>query len=304
MATRMVIPIPEQEVQPNETDLAFEFVYDRPDGLVEFHGESTTAHIAAFRKVNQGIDEHFWSQSAVVASLTKKYGDKGEAIEEMAEAVELSEGYLRQMARTYRTFQYVSRDTSLSFSHHKAACRHTKPEDALAVAKAQGMSCRTLEAWVSEQALRRATKATQKAKRAVRNDFREHLLHMDQVIAEDFIKLCPNQEYARRVCGEWRVEIADELKQLEFTENRELIINAIDERGAEDLKAIRHATGIDTKIVSLVVGQLVAENLYEWINKGGKGDDQRGSPAKILHKVGELDGSAFNVARPESRWAN
>lgn len=302
MATRMVIPIPQPEAQP-DANLAFEFV-DRPDGLVEFHGEGTAAHIAAFRKVNEGIDESFWAQSAVAASLTKKYGERGEAIEEMSKAVELSQGYLRQMSRTYRTFQYVSRDTSLSFSHHKAACRHPRPEEALAVAKAQGMSKNQVDAWVSEQSLRRATKATQKAKRAVRNDFREHLLHMDQVIVDDFIKLCPNQEYARRVCGEWRVEIADELKQLQFTEDRELIIHAIDERGAEDMKAIRQATGIDTKLVSIIVGQLVAENLYEWINKGGKKDDQRGSPAKILHRVGDVDGGAFNVARPESPWAH
>lgn len=303
MATRVVIPIPQPEAQ----QLAFEITFDGREGLPVFHAESTEAHIVAFRKVNEGIDEHFWSQGAIVASLEKldkKHGEKGKAVEDMAKAVELSASYLRQLGRTWRTFQNVSRETNLSFSHHKTACRHPQPSEALAVAKANGMSNRDLEAWVSEQALRRATKATQKARRAVRNSWREHLLHMDQIIADDFIKNSPNQAYARRVCGEWRVEIADELKQLEFTENRELVINAIDERGAEDERAIRQATGIERTEVTKIVGRLVAENLYEWIPKGGKGDDQRGSPSMILHKVGQVDGGAYTDSRPVSQYAN
>jgi hypothetical protein len=286
-----------------QQDLAFEFVEGK-NGLLEFHAESTEAHIAAFRKVDEGIDDHFWSQGAVVASLTKKHGEKGEAMDQMASAVDLSPNYLRKLARTYRTFQFVPRDTSLSFSHHKAACRHTQPSEALAVAKANGMSKNDLEAWVSEQSLRRATKATQKAKRAVRNDWREHLLHMDQIISEDFIKLSPNQGRARRVCGGWREEIADELKQLAFTENRELVINAIDERGAGDEKAIRQTTGIEKSTVTKIVGKLVAENLYEWIPRGGKGDDQRGSPSMILHRVGTPDGGAYSISRPETEYAH
>lgn len=294
---RIEIPIPQQQ------DLAFEFI-DHGDDLIEFQGESTEAHIAAFRKVNEGIDEHFWAQSAVVASLTKKYGDKGDAINEMSTAVELSEGYLRQMARTYRTFQYVSRDTSLSYSHHKVACRHPRPEEALAVAKAQGLSKDGLNAWVSEQSLRRASRATRLAQNAVRNTWREHLLHMDKVIVEDFIQNSPNKEFARRVCADWRQEIADELKQLEITENRELVIDAIDNRGAEDLKAIQKSTGIKREHVGWLVGRLVAENLYEWIPKGGKGDDQRGSPSLILHKVGDRDGGAYSAARTESQYTH
>jgi len=289
MTTRLEIPIP-----PNpepEPQIAFEFVEGR-NGLLEFHADSEDpkleleAHVAAFRAVDQGIDDHFWSQAAIVASLTKKHGEKGEAIDGLAKAVEKSSGYLRQMSRTYRTFQFVSRDTNLSFTHHKIACRHTQPSEALAVARANGFSIERLNEWVSEQALKRATRATQKAKRAVRNDWREHLMHMDQIIVDDFIRNSPNQGYARRVCGEWRVEIADELKQLELTENRELVINAIDERGAEDEKAIRKAIDVDAKEIGRIVALLVEENLYEWVPKGGKKDDQRGSPSMILHKVG------------------
>lgn len=285
--TRIEVPIPahpesEPEQQP---DLAFEFVEGK-NGLLEFHAESIEAHVAAFRKVNEGIDDHFWSQGAIVASLTKKHGEKGEEIDALAAAVDLSAGYLRQMARTWRTFQFVSRDTSLNFSVHKAACRHPNPAEALAVCRAKGWSHHDLQRWISDQALRRATKATQRARRAARSDWRDHLLHMDKVIADDFIKNSPNQEYARRVCGEWRSEIADELKQLEFTENRELVINAIDERGAEDRKAIRHATGLEYNEIDNHIACLLSENLYEWVAKGGKKDDQRGQPSMYLHKVG------------------
>ena len=277
--SRIDIPIPQPERDKPEPekqpDLAFEFVEGK-NGLLEFHADSTEAHIVAFRKVNEGIDDHFWTQGAIVASLTKK----------MAEAVELSSNHLRKLARTWRTFQFVPRDPQLNFSIHKAACRHPNPAEALAVCKDRGWSHHDLQKWISEQALRRADRATRKARSAARSSWRDHLLHMDQVIAEDFIKNSPNQEYARRVCGEWRQELADELKQLEFTEHRELVMNAIDERGAEDRKAIKGATGLDYKEIDCIVACLLSENLYEWIPKGGKKDDQRGQPSMYLHRVG------------------
>lgn len=285
--SRIDVPIPQPpEPEPDaQPDLAFEFVEGK-NGLLEFRAESTEAHIIAFRKVDEGIDDHFWTQGAIVASLTKKHGEKGEQIEAMAKAVNLSEGYLRQMARTWRTFQFVSRDTSLNFSIHKAACRHPNPAEALAVCKDKGWSHHDLQKWISEQSLRRADRATRKARSAARSSWRDHLLHMDDVIANDFIKNSPNQEYARRVCGEWRAEIADELKQLEFTEHRELVMNAIDERGAEDRKAIRGMTGLEYKEIDNIIACLLSENLYEWIAKGGKKDDQRGQPSMYLHRVG------------------
>ena len=301
--TRIEIPIPQQQ------DLAFEFVAGK-NGLLEFHGESIEAHVAAFRFVDKGVDDHYWSEAAIAASLSKKYG-KGEYGDEkmkaFGEAVDRSVGYLRQIARTYRTFtvnQNVSRDNDLSFNIHRIACLHPSPVDALAQAKAHGMTCRALEVWISEQSLRRASKATRKAHGAARSSWRDHLLHMDKVIVEDFIQNSPNKEFARRVCADWRQEIADELKQLEISENRELVIDAIDNRGAEDLKAIQRSTGIKKEHVGWLVGRLVAENLYEWIPKGGKGDEQRGSPSMILHKVGERDGGAYNVTRTENQYAH
>lgn len=286
--SRIEIPIPRHEPEPDDQpqmDLAFEFVEGK-NGLLEFHAESTEAHIAAFRKVNEGIDEHYWSQGAIVASLTKKHGEKCQALEDLGKAVDLAPGYLRQIGRTWRTFQFVSRDTTLNFSIHKAACRHPNPAEALAVAKARGWSKNDLNTWISDQAIRRANRATRKARSAARNDWRQHLVHMDTIIVNDFIQNSPNKDFARRVCGGWREEIADELKQLEFTENRELVIHVIDERGAEDQKAIRKATGLETKEIERIIAQLLEENLYEWVSKGGKKDDQRGQPSLYLHKVG------------------
>jgi hypothetical protein len=286
--TRIEVPIPQPE--PEQPDLAFEFVEGK-NGLLEFHAESLEAHVAAFRKVNEGIDDHFWSQGAIAASLTKKHGEKGEAIDKMAEAVELSSNHLRKLARTWRTFQFVPRDPQLNFTIHKAACRHPNPAEALATAKSQGMSKDTLNKWITEQALRRADRATRKARSATRTAWRDHLLHMDSVIASDFIKNSPNQEYARRVCGEWRTDIADELKDLELAEHREKVIAAIDDRGAENVKAIRKLIGLPAGQIEAIVSQMVEENLYEWIRKHPLG---RGQPEFILHKVGEPIGGRYN----------
>ncbi|HSE25764.1 MAG TPA: hypothetical protein VLB68_29125, partial [Pyrinomonadaceae bacterium] len=216
----------------------------------------------------------------------------GEEIDKMAAAVDRSAGYLRQISRTYRTFQFVSRDTSLSFSHHKAACRHPNPGEALAVARENGFSKEQLNSWITEQALRRADRATRKARTAARTAWRDHLIHMDDVIANDFIKSSPNQEFARRVCGEWRVDIQDELKDLELADLREKVMAAIDDRGAENVRAIKKVTGIDTGKVEAIVSQLESENLYEWIRKHPLG---RGQPEMILHKVGSPIGGRYNT---------
>lgn len=297
--TRIEIPIP----QPEE-NLAFEFV-EREDGLMEFTGEDKGAHVAAFRKVDGKAEDCLWAMASIAASFTKEYG-KSEVVE-FAAAVRRSPSRVWHLARTYRTFtvsKNCSREQNLSFKHHEIASAHPNPAQALEVARSGDMNAAMLQSWVSEQSLRRATKATQNAKRAVRNDFKEHLLHMDSVIREDFIRLSPNQEYARRVCGDWLREIADELRQVDLTESRERVLDAIDERGAENEKAIQQATGMAKTEVFRIVQQLVAEGLYEWIPKGGKGEAQKGSASMILHKVGELDGGAYNATRTENQYTH
>lgn len=295
--TRIEIPIPQQ--QP-----VFEFI-DRPDGLLDFKAQEQGAYVMAFKEVEGKADSCLWTMASIAASFTKSYG-KGEVIA-FAVEVKRSPSRIWHLARTYRTFtttKNCSREQNLSFKHHEIAATHLNPAQALEVARSGDMNAATLQAWVTEQSLRRASRATRNAKRAVRNDFKEHLLHMDNVIREDFIGLSPNQEFARRVCSDWLREISDELRAVGLTENRERILDAIEERGAENEKAIQQFTGIAKQEVFRIVQQLIAEGLYEWIPKGGKGEDQRGSPSMILHKVGEMDGGAFNVARSESQYTH
>lgn len=301
--TRIEIPIPEQ--QP---DLAFEFV-EREDGLMEFHGESTEAHIAAFRAVNSGIDDHYWSQAAVAASLSTKYGKAkygDEQMEELAQAVELSVNYLQQIARTYRTFsQFLSRDTNLSFNHHRIAAAYKKPEAALIHARENGLSCRGLEQWISEQRSKDADRITRKAKRAVKTEFLEHLEHVESVIEDDFIKNCPSKDFAQRVYAKgWLAEIKFELRQFNRQANEEIIRAAIEDDGACTLKEIKQATELPMSDVEGFVAVLVAQGEYEWIDKRGEGEDTRGSHQKMLHKVGTNDGGACNVPRAQNSYTN
>lgn len=301
--TRIEIPIPE-----HQPDLAFEFV-EREDGLVEFHGESTEAHIAAFRAVNSGIDDHYWSQAAVAASLSKKYGKAkygDEQMEELAQAVELSVNYLQQIARTYRTFsQFVSRDTNLSFNHHRIAARYKNPEEALAQARANGMSCRSLEEWITEQHAKSAKRITRKAKHSVKTEFLEHLEHVESVIEDDFIANCPSKDFARRVYAQsWLTEIKFELRQFNRQANEEMIRAAIEDDGACTIKEIRSATDLPESDIDAVVGAFIATGEYEWIPKRGEPDDARGGHLMMLHKVGTNDGGACNVPRAQNSYTN
>lgn len=295
MVTRLEIPIPHREP-------VFQFI-ERPDGLLDFKADEPGAYVVAFRKVDGQADGCLWTMASIAASFTTTYGKR--EVEAFAIEVKRSPSRVWHLARTYRTFtvsENCSREQNLSFKHHEIAAAHPNPMQALEVARSGDMNAAMLQAWVTEQSLRRATKAVRNAKRAVRNDFKEHLLHMDQVIREDFIALSPNQEYAKRVCGDWLRELADELRQIGLTENRERVLDAIDERGAENEKAIQQFTGIPKNEVFRIVQQLICEGLYEWIPRGGKGDDQRGSPSMILHKVGELDGGAYSIARVKNQY--
>lgn len=302
--SRIEIPIPQTE------QVTFEFI-ERPDGLVEFKGESTEAHIAAFRAVNDGMDDHYWAQAAVAASLSKKYGTgkyDDKEMEKMADAVELSVNYLQQIARTYRTFsQYVTRDTNLKFNHHRIACRYKKPEEALAAAREGGMSCRQLEEWIAAKNQNNAKKITRKRKEeAARTPFLEHLEHVESVIESDFIPNCPSSDFARRVYSEWLSEIKFELRQLNRKANEDLIRAAVEDDGAATLAEIRKATTLSIADIEAVVGAWVAKNEYEWIPRGGSGklDDSRGQQSLMLHKVGTADGGAYSPARPVNQYSH
>lgn len=302
--TRIEIPFPQQTEtrQPS-----FKFT-ERPDGIYEVEAETTQDHIAAFRNVTEELDDHYWAQAAVAASLSKKFSDKEvakHAMEELAEAVELSPSYLRQMARTYCTFtESFSREKKLYFNHHRIAAYAVNPERALAVAVEQGMSCRALEDWVSEDNRKRAGKITRKRKSQVTTDFLQHLEHVESVIESDFIATCPSRDFASRVYREWLSQIKFELRQLLRGANQDKVRAAIEDEGARNCKQIKDLTSLPLCDVEAVVGMLVAQNEYEWIDRGGKGDDQRGVMEKILHKVGTADGGGYSEARSLNQYTH
>lgn len=298
--TRIEIPIPE----PEQPELAFEFV-DRDDGLVEFRAETTEDHIAAFRKVGTGIDTGFWAQGAVVASLTKKYGQVGPEIEKLAAAVERSASHLRHMALTYRTFTTTHRWVpDLTFKHHMVACAYKDPTEALNFALEGNIPCAVLQEWVAQRNQSSGKRATRKAKRAVKTAFLEHLEHVESIIETDFIRNCPSKDFAHRVYNEWLSEIKFELRQFNRQVNEDLVRAAMEDAGAATLAEIRTATELPMSDVEAVVGSMVAKGEYEWIPKRGEGEVTRGTHSMMLHKVGTSDGGAFIGARPESRYSN
>lgn len=287
--SRVEIPIPQQE--PEESRQAeFKFI-QRLDGLIEVEAETIQDHIAAFRAVTSEMDDHYWAQAAVAASASTKYG-KGERgdkkMEELSEAVELSVSYLRQIARTYRTFTTnFSRDNSLYFSYHRIACDYKNPEQALTHARENKMSCRVFEEWISDQRKKDAKKKTRKAQKAAQTDFLLHLEHVESVIEDDFIKNCPSKDFARRVYEKaWLSEIKFELRQFNRKLNEDLVRAAIDDDGARTLPEIKEATTLALSDVESLVGQFVALNEYEWVREGGETDMARGGRRMILHKVG------------------
>lgn len=304
MTTRIEIPIPQTELkQPS-----FKFIDGGENGTVAVVADTVQDHIAAFRTVTEELDDHYWAQAAVAASLSKKYSDKDvakRAMEDLAEAVELSPSYLRQMARTYRTFtESFSREKKLYFNHHRIAAYAVNPERALAVAVENGMSCRTLEDWVSEDNRKRAGKITRKRRSQVTTDFLQHLEHVEAVIEEDFIANCPIRDFSTRIYKEWLSQIKFELRQLLRGANQDKIRAAIEDEGARNCKQIKDLTSLPLCDVEATVGVMVATGEYEWIDRGGKGDDQRGVMEKILHKVGTPDGGAYNEARTVNSWAH
>lgn len=292
--SRIEVPIPqrepeaEPETQPDRPP-EFQFI-QRIDGLVECHADTLQDHIAAFRAVTSEMDDHYWAQAAVAASASKKYGkaEDGEKMQQLSEAVELSVSYLRQIARTYRTFTTnFSRDNSLYFSYHRIACDYKNPEKALTHARENKLSCRAFEEWISEERQKDAKKKTRKAQKVAQTEFLEHLEHVESIIEDDFIKNCPIKDFARRVYEKgWLSEIKFELRQYNRKLNEDLIRGAIEDDGARTLQEIKEATTLAMSDVESLVGQLVATDEYEWVREGGETDMARGGRRMILHKVG------------------
>lgn len=257
------------------------------EGLCEFTGETVQEHIEVWREIDGQVESAQWAMSAIAASLTTKYGEGD--VKKFAEAVNRTPGYIYKMARTYRFYSDRQKCpqghfSDLTFSHHVRALTHPEPVEALQVAQDQGLSAIGLEEWVTQTAKEGIDKPKPvKPKRE--NDYRVWLERMDISLLKE-VSICPNKEFARRVIGrEWRETIAWELREINRSENRELILAAIED-GAHTEDDLRKVTRLTNSEVSGCVGALVAEGMYEWVREGGETEMARGSRRSILHRVG------------------
>lgn len=262
---------------------------ERPDGLWEYRGETLQDHITIWRDIDGKVESAQWALAAIAASLTTKYGESD--VEEFAKAVNRSSGYIWKVARTWKF--WADRNSvpeghfsDLTFSHHVRAITHGDPVEAMNVARDRGFSAIGLEEWISEQAKNEVDKPKPKKKVVKENEYKVWLERLDSSLLKDYIPTCPNKEFARRVLArEWRETIAWELREINRSENRELVLAAIEE-GAHTEEDLRKVTRLSAAEVSGVVGTLVAEGMFEWVREGGETDMARGSRRAILHRVG------------------
>ena len=264
---------------------------ERPDGLWEYHGKSLEDHITVWRDIDEKVESAQWAMAAIAASLTTKYGEND--IEKFAQAVSRSSGYIWKVARTWKF--WADRNSvpeghfsDLTFSHHVRAITHNDPVEAMNVARDRGFSAIGLEEWISDVAVENVDKPKKKSRKEPEreNEYKVWLERLDTALLKDFIPTCPNKEFARRVLArEWREIIAWELRETNRSENRDLILAAIEE-GAFTEDDLRKVTRLRSSEISGVIGALVAEGLYEWVREGGETDMARGSRRAILHRVG------------------
>lgn len=266
---------------------------ERPDGLWEYHGKTLEDHITVWRDIDEKVESAQWAMAAIAASLTTKYGESD--IEKFASAVSRSAGYIWKVARTWKFWSDTNsvpegHFSDLTFSHHVRAITHGDPVEAMNVARDRNLSAIGLEEWIADVAVENVDKPkkTSNKKEPVReNEYKVWLERLDSVLLKDFIPSCPNKEFARRVLArEWREVITWELREINRSENRDLILRAIED-GSHTEDDLRKVTRLTTNEINGVVGSLVAEGLYEWVREGGETDMARGSRRSILHRVGD-----------------
>lgn len=117
--------------------------------------------------------------------------------------------------------------------------------------------------------------------------------HVEEIIEEDFIALCPEKQYANRVFKPWLEDLRGENKRLYLDDLREKVIDAIEKGGFRTIKQLVSATGVKQSNIEAVVYQLVDEEEYEWIERRGEGEDTRGKPGTFLYKFGSVRGDGY-----------
>jgi hypothetical protein len=278
---------------------------ERRDGLLEYCGPTDkTAVIAVWRTFDVKIDQDIWGQASVAAAVVPQYGKQD--MEDLAFAVEKSVAYVRRMSKTYRYFtQNDTRVSNLSFKHHSIALRHVNPKAALLLASEKGWGCTKLEEWIINKAAEGKDEQPNAPDPIKLSELREFLAHVEEVIQDDFIQGCPDRGFAMRVFAQWKADLREENRQLYIADLREVVKNAIENRGALTVKQIITVTGIRQHDVESAVHWLVIDQEeYEWIEERGETDEARGTHTMILHKIGAPHGGAYTAPRASNHYSN
>lgn len=114
-------------------------------GKLVFYADSYDEHVSAWTAAQTAIDAGLWGQAMVAASVETKYGQS--SVEEFAKDVRRSAGWVRDMARAYRTFEFTSQLADLTFTHHVEAAKADDPHEALAKAGVKGWTCKELQGY-------------------------------------------------------------------------------------------------------------------------------------------------------------
>ena len=282
---------------------------ERPDGLLEYCGSTDESNpieaYEAWEKMDATMNLGTWGQASIAASITSVWGES--TVEDFAQMVEKSRGYIYKIARTYKYFTEESpRVHKLTFKHHTLSLSHPEPYEALLHAAENGYSCVRFEEWILNDTYRGIGKPRKKsaAVKIKENNLRTFLEHVEDMIMDDFIGCCPDRSFALRVFGPWQKEVRDENRQLYIEDVRDMVRNAVDERGACTVKEIVKQTGIKQGEIEKAVAWLVGQKEYEWIQKRGETEEARGTHLLMLHRCGASDGAGFTMPRAISNYSN
>ena len=117
-----------------------------PDGMPIYLGTTEDQIAEDWDTVYTGFDQNLWELAAIAAKIVTVYGENN--IGKFAYAHKTSGSWIRQLAKTYRTFENGRRISMLSFYHHLTATNATNPVKAVKVAHDREYSTRELKDWI------------------------------------------------------------------------------------------------------------------------------------------------------------
>lgn len=281
---------------------------EREDGILEYCGaieppseedEDKGAEwqaVEAWQGLDATKDESTWAQASIAASIQPVYGK--ETMKTFGSRIGQTPQHLKRIARTYKYFtesEHRCSNPKIYFGHHILAMRHDDPAKALRIAAENGWSTRALEDWISRRTSKEAASAD--VSEETLNALMVWNEHVEEIIEEDFIANCPDRKYALRVFGPWLEDIRGENKRLYLDDLRVIVIDAIENSGAQTIQELILKTGKKRSDIEAVVSSLIREEEYEWIQKRGETEEARGMVKNILHKFGAAHGGGYNAPR-------